>query len=277
MNLPKEYENASALQFNDVMDIVEEFTKEISEMEGKCIDIGCGPGNVTALLILPKLPPQAELVGADISKPMIEYARNKYRDEKRLSFIQLDIGMVNLPPEEVGQYNNALSFYCLHWVHDTRQAFENIYKLLRAGGKALVVFVSSHKIFDAYVRMHQNPRYRPYMQDVHCFIPPFHQCNNSQAELQKILEEIGFEVQHCSQRETNFVFQNTEVLQNHLHAINPFISRLPEHLKAEFMDALVQEMIKGKIALPRYSGGDQPILDKYYNLIAYIKKPVAAH
>ncbi|KAG7197702.1 hypothetical protein KM043_014462 [Ampulex compressa] len=256
---------------------IEEFAKEISEMEGRCIDIGCGPGNVTKLLILPKLPPQTVLVGADISKPMIDRAKLKCRDEKRLSFIQLDIGMTNLPPEEVGRYDNALSFYCLHWVRNSRQAFKNIYKLLQPGGKAVIMLISSHDCYDAYIRMYENPQYRPYMEDVHLFVSPFHQCNNSRAELRKILEDVGFEVQHCSRRDRIFVFQNAEVFRNHMFAVNPFISRIPERLKSEYMDVLVQEMIRGKIAFPKDSDSDRRILDRYYNLVAYIKKPTAVN
>lgn len=59
----EEYLNASMFQYRDTLDVIEEFKKELSEMNGKCIDIGCGPGNVTKNLILPKLSPEAELVG----------------------------------------------------------------------------------------------------------------------------------------------------------------------------------------------------------------------
>ncbi|KAG7197711.1 hypothetical protein KM043_014471 [Ampulex compressa] len=267
MYMPIEYECAS-MHLCDVSDMVEEFSNEISEMQGRCIDIGCGPGHVTKLVLLPKLPPQAKLVGADISKIMIEYARHKYRDEQRLSFIQLDIETANLPAEEVGQYDNAISYYCLHWVRDLRQAFANIYKLLRVGGKALVTLISSHSCFDAYVRVYENPRYRPYMQDVHCYIPLLHRCNDSRAELRKILEDVGFEVQHCSRRDQTSVFQNVEILRNHMLPVNPFLSRIPENLKTEYEDEIVQEMIKGMITVPKDSNGDQCILDMYQLLMA---------
>lgn len=63
MNTVEEYVNASKIQYRDALEVIEEFEKEMSEMEGKCIDIGCGPGNVTMRLILPRLPPDAELIG----------------------------------------------------------------------------------------------------------------------------------------------------------------------------------------------------------------------
>ena len=63
MYMAEEYENASKFQHRDATEVIEEFEKEISGMKGKCIDIGCGPGTVTEKLILPKLSPEAELVG----------------------------------------------------------------------------------------------------------------------------------------------------------------------------------------------------------------------
>lgn len=63
MNMVEEYVNASKAQYRDAFDIIEEFKKEMSEMRGKCIDIGCGPGDVTKKLILPRLSLEAELVG----------------------------------------------------------------------------------------------------------------------------------------------------------------------------------------------------------------------
>lgn len=50
---------------------------------------------------------------------MIDRAKQKYQNEKRLSFLQLNIETF-LPNEEVEQYNNVLSFYCLHWCQDIR-------------------------------------------------------------------------------------------------------------------------------------------------------------
>lgn len=129
-------------------------------------------------------------VGADISKAMIDHAGQKYQSEKRLSFLQLDIETSVLPNEQLEQYSNVLSFYCLHWCQDPRycltilyaailyqlltshvvrfrRAFDNIYKLLQPEGKALVMFLAWNDGFDAYMRVYENPRYKPYMQVSH--------------------------------------------------------------------------------------------------------------
>ncbi|CAK9830243.1 Juvenile hormone acid O-methyltransferase [Anthophora retusa] len=276
MYMVKEYANASKIQYRDALDVIEEFEKELSEMKGKCIDIGCGPGDVTKRLILPRLSPDAELVGTDISKPMIDHARQKYLDEERLSFFELDIETTALPKEEMGQYSNALSFYCLHWCQNAWQAFENIYKLLRPGGKALVMFLAWNDGFDAYMKVHENPQYKPYMEDADRFVPFFHRSKDSRAALRTMLNDIGFEVLHCSRREKSFVYQNMEILKSHMIAVNPFISRIPDHLKEEFEDVVVREVASRKILFTNKNDNGQQeysILDRYHILVAYVEKP----
>lgn len=59
-------------------------------------------------------------IGADISKQMIEYARKTSTDEDRIDFIELDIETAKIPANEIGRYDNAFSFYCLHWIQNPR-------------------------------------------------------------------------------------------------------------------------------------------------------------
>ena len=59
-------------------------------------------------------------------------------------------------------------------------------------------------------------------------------------------------------------------------AVNPFISRIPDHLKKEFEDVLLREITSGKtlIASKKDDGQEEhSILDKYHILVAYVKKP----
>ncbi|KAK1116776.1 hypothetical protein K0M31_018058 [Melipona bicolor] len=275
MHMVEEYINASRSQHRDASEIIEEFKKQISEMKGKCIDIGCGPGDVSNNLILPRLSPEAELVGADISTAMIDHAKQKYQNEKRMSFLQLDIETPIFPDEELERYSNVLSFYCLHWCQNPRIAFENIYNLLKPEGSALVMFLAWNNGFDAYIKLSEDPRFKSYMTDASRFVPYFHRCN-SQASLRDMLKDVGFEILHCSRREKSFVYQNMEIFKRHMIAVNPFISRMPDHLREEFEDVMLRELVSLKILIPKESD-DGPqgssILDKYYIFVAHMKKP----
>lgn len=56
--------------------------------------------------------------GSDISEPMLNFGKEKYRDNGRLSFVKLNIESPDLPEDFVGQFDHVTSFYCLHWCQD---------------------------------------------------------------------------------------------------------------------------------------------------------------
>lgn len=59
-------------------------------------------------------------------------------------------------------------------------------------------------------------------------------------------------------------------------AVNPFISRIPDHLKEEFENVVVREVASQKILFPNKNDNGQQeysILDRYHILVAYVKKP----
>ncbi|CAB0043894.1 unnamed protein product [Trichogramma brassicae] len=278
MNGAKEYVKAHGLQSRDATDVIEEFSDEIANMSGVCLDIGCGPAVVTRDLFLPRLPKDATIVGADISKTMIQFAQDEHADEKRLSFINLNIETQNIPQHLVSAYDNAVSFYCLHWCQDVRQVFDNIYQMLRPGGKSLVLFLAHNTGFESYLKLHKDPKYNPYMKDISKYIPYFQRCANPRATLKKIIEESGFEVMHCSYREKTFIFKSQEILKKHVQAVNPFTERMPEHVKKEYEEDLLRDIVSRKFSFidnnnEGESKDDFQILDRYHVLIAYFKKP----
>ncbi|XP_033226000.1 juvenile hormone acid O-methyltransferase-like [Belonocnema kinseyi] len=216
-------------------------------------------------------------ISADISKKMIASAQKKFADEERIDFIELDIEAMELPKSFLGRYDNALSFYCLHWIQNPRCAYENIFKLLRPGGRVIVTFLTYNDGFKAYLKTSENPVYKSYMKDVRKFIPPTHTYANVRAEVKKMLEETGFEVIHCSNREKTFIYENMEVLKDHVRAVNPFLHRMPEKIGEEYLNDLVLEIVSRNIIFVNKKSNNKEeasILDKYKVLVAYFKKPL---
>ncbi|KAL6422166.1 hypothetical protein ACFW04_010893 [Cataglyphis niger] len=218
MNSAEKYVTASSMQHRDVNNLIDEFNCELSLMQGKCLDIGCGPGQITKERLLSSLPDEATIVGADISQEMVNYA-SKNNAHNRLSYIVLDIESLDIPKDQIEQYDNVVSFYCLHWCIDLRRAFENIYKLLRPGGKALVMFISYHMGFKAYIRLKENLQFQPYLQDAQRYLPYFQRigCKNMKASLEELLQDIGFEILHCSNREKSFQYTKQSLTSKILH------------------------------------------------------------
>lgn len=63
MEFPESYVANSNMQRRDTIELIVEYSNELSNMQGKCIDIGCGPGQITKEILLTFLPEETEAVG----------------------------------------------------------------------------------------------------------------------------------------------------------------------------------------------------------------------
>lgn len=94
-----------------------------------------GPGDVTAEVVLPFLPANFKrLVGADVSKEMVEFCRKTHKHPK-LSFEQFnfDQELEKQPFSNVEPFDHIFSFYCLHFIQNQKLCLQNFYKLLNPG------------------------------------------------------------------------------------------------------------------------------------------------
>ncbi len=90
------------------------------------LDIGCGPGNSTA--VLKNTFPEARIVGIDSSADMIEKAKASYRDiEFRLCDITADM-------ENLESYDVIFSNACLQWVSNHKSLIPALFGKLNNGG-----------------------------------------------------------------------------------------------------------------------------------------------
>jgi trans-aconitate 2-methyltransferase len=101
----------------------------------RVIDLGCGAGNVTALLA--RRFPGAEVVGVDASEPMLAKARATVPGCR---FVAADIGAwtPDAPPDLI--YSNA----ALHWLGGHAALFPRLLSLLAPGGVLAVQMPAMH-------------------------------------------------------------------------------------------------------------------------------------
>lgn len=102
----------------------------------RIIDLGCGPGNSTA--VLAERWPEAEIIGLDNSQPMIEAAR---RDFPSVRWIVADIPTWTSDRE--GPFDLVLSNAALQWVDDHANVFPRLLTQVAPGG-ALAVQMPSN-------------------------------------------------------------------------------------------------------------------------------------
>lgn len=60
---PVVYAESNSSQKCNVSALMDEFADELETMSGKCMDIGCGPGDITKNIVLPTLHPNAVIIG----------------------------------------------------------------------------------------------------------------------------------------------------------------------------------------------------------------------
>lgn len=63
---PEMYALTDDLQKSKVTYLTDEYADDLMNMSGKCMDIGCGPGDITKEILLPLLNPKAKVIGKKI-------------------------------------------------------------------------------------------------------------------------------------------------------------------------------------------------------------------
>lgn len=126
------------------------------------IDIGCGPGNST--VVLKNRFPDAEILGVDYSRNMIECATSNNTD---ISFRQLDVSQDDWQLDK--KFDVAFSNACIQWVPNHRKLLPKIMDILNDGGQMAVQIPMNdnepiHKIIgqisgsEKWRKMFPNPR-----------------------------------------------------------------------------------------------------------------------
>ncbi|XP_011300747.1 uncharacterized protein [Fopius arisanus] len=262
------------LQYRDAVEILEEFDDKFKSMKGKIVDIGCGPGKVSKDLLLPKIGENASVIGIDISPAMLKYAKVYCANEERITFTQLNIETPDLPDNLIGQFDHATAFYCLNWCRNMKVTMENIYNLLKPGGRTIALLNLHHNIFDFYLEQQRDPSFSVYMKDALKYIPPHYGCGNPEKKFRAQLEGAGFNVLHCSARSKVFTFQTMDHQLDFLWAVNPFLDRMPEDVKKRYRKDVEKRLRKKLQRITNENSDGYVNIDDYYAiLVAVFEKP----
>ncbi|XP_049772943.1 juvenile hormone acid O-methyltransferase-like [Schistocerca cancellata] len=212
------------------------------------LDIGCGPGDVAAKVLAPWLPRGTKIVACDLSAEMLRYAQANNSLPGVVAYERLDVtDALQLEQSGVwrrGPYSKAFVFLLLHWLPDNRLALGNIYKLLAPGGEALFTIITKICLYEAYEKMSQDPRWEPYMKDWRNFVSPYCRSQDAAKDFQELLQSEGFEVLYCSVRPEALAFASEEQIRVVLKSVNPFVNRVPEDHRAEFLGEVFQRFCR---------------------------------
>jgi ubiquinone/menaquinone biosynthesis C-methylase UbiE len=109
-------------------------------------DLGCGTGHVSELLA----PCVARVIAVDESGPMLSAARDRLR--KRAN-VELRAGAVEDLPIENGELDVALLFLVAHFVADPASLLREVQRVLKPGGKLLLVDFMIHDRADYAIQL----------------------------------------------------------------------------------------------------------------------------
>jgi ArsR family transcriptional regulator len=109
-------------------------------------DLGCGAGHVSELLA----PCVARVIAVDESGPMLSAARERLG---KLSNVELRAGAVEDLPIENGELDVALLFLVAHFVADPAVLLREVQRVLKPGGKLLLVDFMLHDREDYAIQL----------------------------------------------------------------------------------------------------------------------------
>ncbi len=233
---PTDYEKSSSAQCSWAVGLISSLVLKGDE---SIMDIGCGDGKISATLA--SLVPEGHVVGLDLSSDMINFARDRYpkEDFPNLSFRVGDASALNFSEE----FDQVVSFACLHWVKDHLPVLKGVYRSLRPGGKVLVQCGgrgNASKILDITEELTRSVRWAQYYQSFsfpyHFYGPGEYKLWLSQAGLQaRRVELVPKDMVHQGQAGLEGIIRNTWL---------PYTERLPESLRHEFVTEVARRYIE---------------------------------
>jgi ArsR family transcriptional regulator len=109
-------------------------------------DLGCGTGHIAEALA----PCVARVVAVDESGPMLESARKRLESHDN---VELRVGTIESLPLDDGALDAAVLFLVAHFITDPAAAMAEVRRVLRPGGRLLIVDLMSHDRVDYVVQL----------------------------------------------------------------------------------------------------------------------------
>jgi ubiquinone/menaquinone biosynthesis C-methylase UbiE len=103
----------------------------------RVLDIGFG-GGLMLRQALERLP-QGHAAGIDVSEPMVTLARRSFKRELAAGRLDVQLGSVSAIPYETGAFDAAAAVNTLHFWPDPLAGLRDVWRVLRPGGRLVVV------------------------------------------------------------------------------------------------------------------------------------------
>ncbi|XP_063927672.1 juvenile hormone acid O-methyltransferase-like [Zophobas morio] len=237
------------------------------------LDVGAGDGLVTLEMLLPRLPNFKKLVVSDKSKKMVDFAKNRFHDE-RIETVQMDI--VDYHKSFKDYFDHIFSFYCLNNVTEekTPKAMKNIFDMLKPGGTFLATLIVNSSFFDICESMVKDNKWPKAMADYAKSFSPYRGLDNPADKLRLFLEHAGFEVQICKYEKREFIYSGLKHFLDFGLAVVPILKVDSQDERTKFV-ADFKETIENcnELRIENSSEGEK-VHFFYSALVVCASKPV---
>ena len=149
--------------------------------EAKLLDLACGTGELTRLLL--EQNPQQQITGVDISESMLEIARKKLDTHPSVSFYCASVTSL---PFDNDSFDLVICANAFHYFASPQLALIEMKRVLKPKGEILILDWCR----DYWVLKLLHPAFK--------FIDPAYQRCYTQAELDRLLNAAGFNVEKDS-------------------------------------------------------------------------------
>ncbi len=113
----------------------------------KILDAGCGTGEVTAG-ILQKTGDDGEVVGLDLSQDMLDIAMGRLLSYKKAVLVRGSLESIPYPDDH---FSGVVSVNVIHYLCDLEQALKEFYRILKPGGRLVLVGFCTDYVWFALV------------------------------------------------------------------------------------------------------------------------------
>lgn len=201
------------------------------------LDLGCGPGRLTAELL--KRLPQGRVIAVDASPSMISTARRQLtRFGERVALIQSDL--LDLRLDSVADL--AFSTATFHWVLDHARLFRVIHRALKPGGRLVAQCGGGpnlERIRGRADRLMNDPRFAPFFRE---WQNPWNY-TSPEATAER-LRAAGFSEVETGLEETPIPFDGADAFRQFARnvVVRPYLAAISDEARREeFLEALVQQ------------------------------------